>query len=360
MLSIQGYKLSRVELPCGRVLGDRNIRVERLWVGILQLFDSAGQSGLGFSAALIDPMPTSAALNEYFARVTWPALHGNAPESLLHRVSRPRGGNWHAVLYNLDNAIDQALWDLAARHAQMPLYRFLGGRSPEVAAYASGLCYHLSDEQLHAFYARAAANGYQAFKVKVGHKDPEWDLQRLRIVSEATGGLGRYMVDANEAWTPNVTIRRIRRYEDAGFRIHWVEDPILRTDFAGLRHLRRSLGTVQVNSGEYLDADAKLALIAADAVDVININDGISDGLKVARACASRGLPVTLGNTIMNIGAHLGAALPEVDMVEDSQLGWTQLLAEPVPIVNGRFVLRDQIGHGLVLNPDAVREFGGA
>ena len=360
MAAIQAYKLTRVEIPSGRILGDRNVRVERLWVGILELFDTAGQSGLGFSAALLDPMPTAAALNEYFARSIWPALHGNAPQSLLHRVSRPRGGNWQSVLHNLDNAIDQALWDLAARQAQMPLYRFLGGKSPEVAAYASGLCYHFSEEQLHAFYARAAASGYQAFKVKVGHRDLEWDVQRLRIVSDATGGGGRLMVDSNEGWTPNETIRRIRRYEEAGFHIHWVEDPILRTDFAGLRHLRQALGTVQVNSGEYLDADAKLALIAAEAVDIVNINDGISDGLRVARVCAARGLPVTLGNTIMNIGAHLGAALPEVDMVEDSQLAWTAILAEPIPIVNGNFVLNDRIGHGLALNPDAVREYGGA
>ena len=356
-VTIQKFKLSRFELPLSRIIGDSRMRFDRMWLGALELLDSHGQVGLGFCASLLSPLPPTRYLQEYFEREQWPHLLGAVPDSLLHRVARPRGGEIRSALFNLGNAIDQAIWDLAAKHADLPLFRYLGGTQPKVLAYASGLCFPLSEEKLHRFYSGAAQLGYRAFKIKVGHQDPSWDARRLNLVTEAVGPGARLMVDANEAWTTNETLRRVRRFEAAGHEIHWVEDPILRTDFVGLRYLRDSLGHAQVNSGEYLDLEAKLALIAAEGVDIVNINDGISDGLRVARACAAKGVPVTLGNTIMNIGAHLAAALPEVDMIEDSQLDWTRIIAEPIPIRDGYFVLSERPGHGLALATDAVREF---
>lgn len=73
----------------------------------------------------------------------------------------------------------------------------------------------------------------------------------------------------------------------------------------------------------------------------------------LAWAASARGIPVTLGNTVMNIGAHLAAALPNVDLVEDSQLPWTELVARPIPVMAGEFHLGEDPGHGLTLSPQA-------
>ena len=145
----------------------------------------------------------------------------------------------------------------------------------------------------------------------------------------------------------------------AGFAIHWVEDPILRHDFAGLRELR-GLARTRVNAGEYLAADGRLALLAERSVDIMNLNGTVGGMLRVGRACAAAGIPVTVGNTLMNIGAHVGAALPEVDMVEDSRLDWTNILARPVPVESGDYVLPEEPGHGLELSPEAVRDWATA
>ena len=62
------------------------------------------------------------------------------------------------------------------------------------------------------------------------------------------------MVDANEAWSAKEAAVKIEAMR-AG-RAHdllWVEDPILRDDFDGLRMLRRALPWTQINAGEYLD-----------------------------------------------------------------------------------------------------------
>ncbi|MBV8494980.1 MAG: hypothetical protein JO162_16050, partial [Alphaproteobacteria bacterium] len=67
-----------------------------------------------------------------------PGLVDQPPAGLIHRVLRPRGGNNRALPHGFGEAIDQALWDLAAQQAGLPLWRYLGGIGPSVRAYASG------------------------------------------------------------------------------------------------------------------------------------------------------------------------------------------------------------------------------
>lgn len=355
---LHGFNITRFEFPRDRRIGDSQVLVPNTnWVGALELVAADGLSGLGFFGALFDPLPATNFLADYFERVLWPGLRNERPEALLNRVSRPRGGNIRSTQWDLSDAVELALWDLAAKRLDLPLYRLLGGTRSRQSAYASGLCFHLSDAQTQEFYSRARRDGYTAYKIKVGHPDLAWDLDRLRLIADAVGPQARLMVDANEAWAPHEAWRRLQAYAEAGFRIHWVEDPLLRHDFGGLRELRQHAGPAMVNSGEYLSPDERLQLLQARGIDIMNLNGGLADGLRVGRACAAAGVPVTIGNTLMNVGAHLGAALPEVDMVEDSRLDWNHILRRPIPVIDGHYVLSEAPGHALELSPDAVRDW---
>jgi L-alanine-DL-glutamate epimerase-like enolase superfamily enzyme len=354
---LSAFKLARFEFPRDRRIGDSQVVAPNTnWLGTLEVFDTEGRSGLGFFADLFNPLPSAAFIAEYFERNLWRALTGQIPEGLLNRVTRPRGGNIRYSLFDLDEALDVALWDLVAKRAGLPLFRLLGGAQSRQPAYCSGLCFHLSDQEAQDFYSRARRDGYGAYKIKVGHPDLEWDLRRLRLVSTVIGAEARLMVDANEAWSTHQAIQRLRAYADAGFNVYWVEDPVLRHDFAALRELRGRINPVKVNAGEYLAADDRIALVSSHSVDVLNLNGSPSDCLQVGRACAALGVPVSLGNSMMNIGVHLGGALPEVDMAEDSRLDWNKVLRRPIPIVDGHFVLSEEPGHGLSISADAVRE----
>lgn len=358
LAELNAFKITRFEFPRDRRIGDSQVTVpDTNWVATLELFDAAGRSGLGFFADLFDPLPNVAFLEEYFQRNLWQALSGQVPEGLLNKVTRPRGGNIRSIMFGLDEAVDVALWDLVGKRAGLPLYRLFGGTRDRQPAYCSGLCFHLSDQEAHDFYTAARCDGYRAYKIKVGHRDLDWDLRRLRLIAAAVGSDARLMVDANEAWSTNQAVRRLRSYADADIDIYWVEDPVLRHDFLALRELRHRLGGVNVNAGEYLSADERLELVAAHAVDILNLNGPLSESLLVARACASVGVPVSLGNSMMNVGVHLGAALPEVDMAEDSRLDWNKIVSRPIPIVAGHFTLSDEPGHGLSISMDAMRQW---
>ena len=142
----------------------------------------------------------------------------------------------------------------------------------------------------------------------------EWDLNRLRLLRAAVGTDAPIMVDANEAWSPKEAIRRLDIYRRAGFEILWVEDPCLRDDFEGLREIRAGTPGTHVNSGEYLDLRGKRLLMEARAVDILNVHGNISDVMRAGWLAGEHGIPISLGNTMLELGVHLASALPEAGM----------------------------------------------
>src|SRR5690606_33151988 len=98
-------------------------------------------------------------------------------------------------------AVQVAVWDLAAKQAGLPLWQLLGGQRDRVPAYASGLDFHLSDAEFVELFGRADALGYSAFKIKVGHPDFARDLHRLELLRRTVRPDAKFMIDANEAWS---------------------------------------------------------------------------------------------------------------------------------------------------------------
>ena len=350
---LTGIEVRRFQFARDRVIGDAHVRADTNYVAALTLYDGAGRTGLGFFDALFAPLPPRRWLHDYIERRAWPSLAGRTPEAVLHRIDDARGGNRVVHPFNIADAIDQALWDLAAKRAAQPLWRMLGAEAPAARAYASGLCFNMTDVEVERYYRAARDDRHTSYKIKLGHPDLGWDRARLALVAATVGPGSTLMIDANEAWTVAETRRRVAAFAADGIVLHWVEDPIMRDDVAGLVALRGSLGDVLLNAGEYLGTPGRLALIAEHAVDVVPLHDHFTDNRRIAQAAAEQGLRVTVGNTSMNMGAHLAAALPHLDHIEDSRLNSSVILAQPLPVVAGMFRLPDTPGHGLALSPDA-------
>src|SRR3546814_6291694 len=87
----------------------------------------------------------------------------------------------------------------------------LGARRDRVRAYASGLDFHLSDEDFGALFAAAAEQGYTAFKIKVGNAELDRDIHRLDLLKRAAGKDATVMIDANESWSPRQTLQNLDR-----------------------------------------------------------------------------------------------------------------------------------------------------
>ena len=352
---IERFRITRFAFARDRVIGDSQVRSTAVNLGVLELETDQGLSGTGFFQDLFHPLPGEMELSRTFAETVLPSLKGAYPASLVHRLARPRGGNNRQPPYNFAEAAEQAVWDLYGQALGLPLWQVLGGKEPTVPAYASGLDYHLSDAAFSAFFGQAKALGFKAFKIKVGHPEVARDLRRLALLSDAVGQGALVMVDANEAWTPKETICRLNLFRDAGFAIHWVEDPCLRDDFGGLRQIARALPFTRLNTGEYLDLAGKRRLLEARAVDILNVHGRIGQVMRAAWLAGEHGVEVSLGNTPMELGVHLATALPECRWLEYSFHNYAGLLETPVRISDGVAHAPTAPGHGLRLDA-RVRE----
>jgi len=356
-MRIAEFRLTRFQFARDRVIGDSQVRADAANVAALELIDEKGRTGLGFIQTLFHPLPSQAEIARVFEDEAWPGLLGQPPMGLIHRVNRPRGGNQRAFSLPFHEALQVALWDLAAKQAGLPLHQMLGSRRNRVRAYASGLDFHLSDSEFEAFFAHADAIGYSAFKIKVGHPDFERDLSRLKLLAKSVRPGAQIMVDANEAWGAKEASVKLEAIRRAGYNLLWVEDPILRNDFEGLKLLRDAAPWTLINSGEYLDAAGKRALMLAGGTDILNVHGQVTDVMRIGWLAAEIGIPVTLGNTFLEVGVHMACALPEVEWLEYSFQNFDHLVEQPMAIRDGWITAPDRPGHGLVLSETARRDW---
>src|SRR5216684_4358617 len=78
--------------------------------------------------------------------------------------------------------VDIALWDLFARRTGTPLWRMLGGSSPRMRVYASGI----NPDGCVATVEAAMRRGHRAFKLKIGF-GPARDRDNLRALWRLVG-----------------------------------------------------------------------------------------------------------------------------------------------------------------------------
>ena len=354
---ISSYQITRFQFARDRVIGDSQVRFDEANIAALELFDEKGNCGLGFVQALSSTLPARDEIVRVFEAEAWPSLKDQHPLAVAHRVNRPRGGNQRAYGLPFHEAIQVAIWDLAAKQQGLPLHQLLGSRRDKVCVYASGLDFHLSDKDFVDLFKRADGLGYPAFKIKVGHPDFERDLHRLDLVAKTVSPGAQFMIDANEAWGAKEAIVKLEAIRQAGYELLWVEDPILRNDFEGLRLLRESVPWTLINSGEYLDASGKRQLMLAGGTDILNVHGQVTDVMRVGWLAAEMGIPVSLGNTFLEVGVHMACALPEVEWLEYSFQNFEHLVEQYMEIRDGWIYAPDRPGHGLVLSESARREW---
>jgi L-alanine-DL-glutamate epimerase-like enolase superfamily enzyme len=160
-------------------------------------------------------------------------------------------------------------------------------------------------------------------KVKVGDAG---DVSRVAAVRDVLGPEVSIRLDANGAWNPDQALRSIEAM--APFGVTSVEQPLPRRDLAVLARLRAASPVpVVADESVVTEADAE-ALIAAGAVDGLNIRISKCGGLGPSRRIAERalasGLFVHVGGHVGETailaaaGRHLAASLEEVVAVEGS------------------------------------------
>ena len=245
----------------------------------------------------------------------------------------PEKGVAHMAL----GAVVNAAWDLAARRAGLPVWRFLAGMSPEEvvglvdfrylsdaltpdralailraaepgkAERAAALerdgypAYTTSpgwlgypDAKVEALTRQALADGFDMVKLKVGG-DLADDVRRLRLVREVVGPDVRVAVDANQRWDVGTAIGWMR--ELAPFDPYWVEEPTSPDDVLAHRAIADALRPIKVATGEHVPNRVVFKqLLQAGAVDVVQLDacrvGGVNENVAILLLAAKFGVPV--------------------------------------------------------------------
>ena len=179
-------------------------------------------------------------------RMIAPLCVGRDPTAiaaLMHDLARAvhGAGRNGPVMYAL-SAIDIALWDIAGKIANRPLYQLLGG-SPRanLPAYASLLRYGKTSA-LEPRIAEALDRGYQLIKIH------EIEPGIIRAARRATGDGVPLMVDCNCPWTVAQAVAICRELRE--LKLEWLEEPVWPPeDHAGLARVRAE-GGIAVAGGE--------------------------------------------------------------------------------------------------------------
>ena len=180
---------------------------------------------------------------EILRRRVLPRLLDAAPETLLDEAGEldPRRA-WDVMMRNEKpgghgersvavGVVDMALFDLAAKIAGQPLYRYLSERHGDgepddsVFVYAAG-GYYAPDKGLRELQDEMRGfldQGYRVVKMKIGGADLAADLRRIDAVLEVLDGDGsRLAVDVNGRFDLTTALEYGRAIEP--YRLFWYEE----------------------------------------------------------------------------------------------------------------------------------------
>lgn len=260
--------------------------------------------------------------------------------------------------------LDMALADLAARSADLPLYRLFGGLRRRETSYFYYLARGEGDD-LAAQCRAGVAAGYESFYLKVGVDDAA-DLVMVAAVREALGPGPRLRIDVNSSWSPARALRMLTAMAQYG--IDFVEQPVRETPVEGLAELRRRVPmAVCANEGLWSEADAYARIVARQA-DVFCFSPYWVGSLaafhRLSHVAHLEGLEVckhTHGELGLAAAAcqHVLLTLPNgvEGHQQTAQMMAHDILTEPIPITDGpTWGVPEGPGLGVTVDPERVAE----
>lgn len=267
--------------------------------------------------------------------------------------------------------IDIALWDLAGKILETPVYQLLGGRVHEkIPAYASGFFGKsgrpLTPEECADEAKGYADEGFKGVKMKVGFGHRQ-DLRNLEAVRNALGPDLGIMVDANQSYS----YHDVMKIADdlAAFDLTFLEEPLPINDIDAMAALTAAV-KVPIAAGEnYYTRFEFRDILVKRAVNIVQPDiihaGGITETKKIAAMASAWNIPLcphihaTVG---VAASIHLLASTPNTLAAEYITSGGSYKLRQALygqafMADDGWVSAPDEPGLGIHINEDALARF---
>ena len=216
----------------------------------------------------------------------------------------------------IKSAFDMALYDLNAKLAEKPLYKFLNGEKKRIE---TDLTIGIDTPAKMAATAKKYKDmGVKIIKIKLGKEKAE-DIERVKQIRNAIGDDLLLRIDANQGWdfdTAATILQEIDKYQ-----IQFCEQPMRYWDDDKLPALRK-LSPVKIMADESVfDHHDAIRLIESNSCDYINIkfskSGGILEAEKINRVCESKNIPCMIGGMLesriaLTAFVHFALARPNI------------------------------------------------
>jgi L-fuconate dehydratase len=258
-------------------------------------------------------------------------------KSLVHDSQLRWLGPEKGVMHMAIGAVVNAVWDLAAKRAGVPLWKLLADLSPdqivdlvdfryltdaltrqealeilqravpgraarEQQLLADGYPAYTTtpgwlgydDAKLTRLCREAVAEGFTQLKLKVG-ADLADDIRRMRLAREAVGPDIRIAIDANQRWDVADAIAWIKALEP--YDVWWVEEPTSPDDVLGHAAIARAVAPTRVATGEHVQNRIVFKqLLQAGSMSFLQLDSarvaGVNENIAILLLAAKFGVPV--------------------------------------------------------------------
>ena len=312
------------------------------------------------------------------------------------------------VVHMAAAALINAVWDLMAKEAGLPMWRYLAAMSPEEivsaidfrhitdalpperalellrarlpgkAARIAGLmrgghaAYTTSagwlgypDEKIRDLATTAVAAGWRGIKMKVGGSLAD-DLRRARLLREVLGPDRLLMTDANQVWDVEPAIEWVKAL--APFDPYWIEEPTSPDDILGHARIREAVAPIRVATGEHCHNRVMFKqFLQAGAIDVVQIDacrlGGVNEVLAVLLLAAAFDKPVCPhagGVGLCEYVQHLSffdaaCVAPSAEGRMTEHAGHLhEHFVDPIRIERGRYMAPARPGFSVEMKPESL------
>jgi L-fuconate dehydratase len=315
------------------------------------------------------------------------------------------------VMHMATGAVINAVWDMAARRAHKPVWRFIADMSPEQIVESIDFRYitdalspsealailrnaesskaariaeveargypayttspgwlGYSDEKLTRLARHAVDDGFRTIKLKVG-LNVEDDIRRCQIARRVIGADIALAIDANQRWDVEDAITWLNQL--APFNIAWVEEPTSPDDVLGHASIRNAIAPMPVSTGEHTQNRVIFKqLFQAKAVDLIQIDaarvNGVNENLAILLMAAKFGVrvfPHAGGVGLCELVQHLAIAdfITISGSMNDRAIEYVDHLhehfIEPVQIRAGHYLVPTAPGFSAEMRRESLERY---
>lgn len=199
--------------------------------------------------------------------------------------------------YTAKSAFDLALFDIAAKKENLPLFKYLGGKEKEIE---SDLTIGIdSPDKMGDQAIEFIGNGVKKLKVKLG-KDPETDIERIRNIRTKIGNKATIRIDANQGWEYNDALKVLLALGE--YDIEFCEQPMRTWQDELLPELcKQSPIPIMADESVYTHHDAE-RIIRNKACHSINIkfakSGGIAEAIRINAVAEKNNIPCMMGGML--------------------------------------------------------------